>query len=189
MICTAEAVQPLLRRYLGRRRRAHSRRVAELVVDLCGLHGLDQRKGTLAGLAHDLAREMPPERVRELALRDGAGESRLEARYPVLLHGRAAATILGDTCGIRDPEIRRAVACHVTGCQGMGRLAKIVFAADFLEPGRRFISERERSEILQMAIDDMTIRVLEKTFGYLRRDGLEIAPSALRLFEELGGSW
>jgi nicotinate-nucleotide adenylyltransferase len=127
--------------------------------------------------------------VRELALRDGGGESILEAQYPVLLHGRAAAAILRDACGLEDPEIREAVACHVTGCQGMGLLAKIVFAADFLEPGRRFLPEEERNNILRMDIDGMTVRVLEKIFGYLGLEGLPIAPPALRLFEELGGSW
>ena len=164
---------------------AHSRRVADLAADLCISYGLEGEKGRLAGLAHDLARDLPAERVRELALRDGQVESVLEGRYPVLLHGRAAAVYLREDPGIVDPEILEAVACHVTGCPGMGLLAKIVFVADFLEPGRGFIPEEDRKAMLRMGIDEMTVRVLEEIFSFLRTKQRPIAPPALELYHEL----
>ena len=185
MICTTERLQQLLKQYLGRERLAHSRRVADLAADLCISYGLEGEKGRLAGLAHDLARDLPAERVRELALRDGQVESVLEGRYPVLLHGRAAAVYLREDPGIVDPEILEAVACHVTGCPGMGLLAKIVFVADFLEPGRGFIPEEDRKAMLRMGIDEMTVRVLEEIFSFLRTKQRPIAPPALELYHEL----
>jgi HD superfamily phosphohydrolase YqeK len=103
----------------------------------------------------------------------------------MLLHGRAAAVALRQNLGIRDPEILEAVACHVTGCPGMGLLAKIVFAADFLEPGRGFLPEEERRSILGMNIDGMTERVLEEIFDHLRSRQRPIARPALELAEEL----
>jgi predicted HD superfamily hydrolase involved in NAD metabolism len=187
MICTAEALERLLKRDLGQERLAHSRRVADLAADLCLTYGLEGEKGRLSGLAHDWARDLPAGRVRELALRDGRGESVLEAQYPVLLHGRAAAVGLREKLGIEDPEILEAVACHVTGCPGMGLLAKIVFVADFLEPGRGFLPEEVRKGMLRMDIDEMTLRVLEEIFGYLHGKHRAIAQPALELFEELRG--
>ncbi len=185
MICTAEKLDRLLKRSLGPERLAHSRRVADLAAELCLAYGLDPEKGRVAGLAHDWARDLPAERVRELALQDGRGESALEARYPLLLHGRAAAAALRGDPGIEDPEILEAVTCHVTGCPGMGLLAKIVFVADFLEPGRGFLVEEDRKEILRMDINAMAVRVLEGIFSYLRARQRPIAPQALQLFEEL----
>jgi predicted HD superfamily hydrolase involved in NAD metabolism len=185
MICTFEGIESLLSRYLSAERRAHSRRVGELTAELCARHGLDTGKGRSAGLAHDLAREMPEQQLRLLAVRDGGGVSFLEDRYPVLLHGRAAAAILRETLGIEDPEILEAVACHVTGRPAMGLLARIVFAADFLEPGRGFLSEELRTRILGMDIDRMLIPVLEEIFRHLRLKGRPIAAPALDLFEEL----
>jgi len=189
MICTVEAVRQLLKNTLGQERLAHSLRVADLASELCLARGLEAEKGRLAGLAHDWARELPPEQVRKLALRDGQGESILEARYPVLLHGRAAAVGLREKLGIEDPEILEAVACHVTGCPGMGLLGKIVFVADFLEPGRGFVSEEIRKAMLRMDIDEMTVRVLEEIFSYLRSKQRPIAQPALQLAEELRRSW
>jgi len=189
MICTTEALEQLLRKNLGRQRLAHSRRVAELAAEMCLALGLERGRGELAGLAHDWARELPPQRVRELALRDGRGESNLEANYPVLLHGRAAAVALKQHLGVEDEEVLEAVACHVTGSPGMGLLAKIVFVADFLEPGRGFVTEEVRRSMLRMNIDEMTVRVLEEIFSYLRSEQRPIAAPALELAEELRSSW
>ena len=188
MVSTLEQLERLLEKHLSQERLAHSRRVADLAGELCVEYGLERGKGELAGLAHDWARELLPEQLRELGLRDGLGESPLEARYPVLLHGRAAAHGLREILGIDDPEILEAVACHVTGCPGMGLLAKIVFVADFLEPGRGFVSEEVRREILGVDINTMTLRVLEEIFTYLRLKQRQIARPALELSEELHGS-
>ena len=188
MICITEELDRLLKRHLSRERLAHSRRVADLAGELCVTHGLDREKGELAGAAHDWARELPPGCVRELALRDGGGESDLEARYPVLLHGRAAAVGLREKLGVEDADILEAVACHVTGCPGMGLLAKIVFVADFLEPGRGFMNNWIREEMLRLDIDGMTVRVLEEIFYYLHCQNRPIARQALELAEELHGS-
>ena len=189
MICTARGLEQLLGNSLGPERLAHSRRVAELAAELCLAYGLEEEKGRLAGLAHDWARDWPSERVRELALRDGRGESLQEAQYPVLLHGRAAAVALREMLGMEDAEILEAVACHVTGCPGMGLLAKIVFVADFLEPGRGFLPEELRREMLRMDINRMTVRVLEEIFSYLHAKGRPIARPARELIEELRRSW
>lgn len=185
MVCTFECVESLLSRHLSAERQAHSRRVGRLSAELCVRRALDDGKGRLAGLAHDLAREMPQRQLRRLAVRDGGGVSLLEDRYPVLLHGRAAAVVLRETLEMEDPEILEAVACHVTGAPGMGLLARIVFAADFLEPGRGFLSEQQRRQMLGMDIDRMLILVLEEIFRHLRSEGRPIARPALDLFEEL----
>ena len=188
MVSTREQIDGLLEKHLSGARLAHSRRVGELAGELCVEHGLEREKGELAGLAHDWTRELPPGRLRELGLRDGRGESPLESRYPVLLHGRAAAVGLRDILGIEDPAILEAVACHVTGCPGMGLLARSVFVADFLEPGRGFVPEKVRREILRKDINRMTLWVLEEIFEYLRLRQRPIAPPALELLEELQGS-
>ena len=188
MVSTPEQLDRLLAEHLSQERLGHSRRVADLAGELCVEYGLERQTGELAGLAHDWAREMPEERLRELGLRDGAGESPLETAYPVLLHGRAAAEGLREILGIEDRDILEAVACHVTGCPGMGLLAKIVFVADFLEPGREFVPEDVRRELLSMDIDRMTLRVLEEIFAYQRSKHRPIARPALELSEEWQGS-
>ncbi len=169
-------------RGLSRQRWEHSLGVAEVAEGLCGRFGVPSWKGVFVGLTHDLAREMEEGELLRLA----AGEplTDLERRHPVLLHGRAAAALLR-RAGVEDPEILEAVADHVVGRPGMGVLARILFVSDLLEPGRSFLEDGFRSAVLGLDLDGMVLRVLEKVFDHLRREGWPIAEPALRMYEEL----
>ncbi len=178
----------LLRVHLSRRRARHCRRAAVLASRLARRFGVDPGQAYLAGLAHDLARELPETELLRLAAADGAALEEWERQRPVLLHGRAAAVLLGEVAGAGfGAALRQAVADHVTGRPGMSALARVVYVADFLEPGRGFLSPAERRRALRLDLDGQTAWVTERVFEYLRREGLAIAPPALALLEELKG--
>jgi nicotinate-nucleotide adenylyltransferase len=174
-------VRRLLRRNLQRRRAGHCRRTAKLASRLARRFGADPGLARLAGLAHDLARELPDAELLRLAAADGAPLRPWESERPVLLHGRAAAVLLGPDC---PREVREAVADHVTGRPGMSVLARLVYVADFLEPGRGFLAAAERRRALALPLRAMTAWVGERVFAYLRGEGLPVAPPALALSEE-----
>jgi predicted HD superfamily hydrolase involved in NAD metabolism len=185
MAFTPESAVALLQARLSPARRFHSLGAAGFAALLCVRHGLDPEKGHLAGLVHDLARELPAAEL--LGLAGGGGFLPWERAAPVLLHGRAAAVLLRDRYGLSDAEVLTAVADHVTGRPRMPRLSKVLFCADFLEPGRDFADDALRALALELSLEAATALVLEKVFAFLRRRGMWIAPPALDLYEELGG--
>jgi len=70
----------------------------------------------------------------------------------------------------------------------MSALARLVYTADFLEPGRGFLEPAERRRALRLGLDELTAWVADRVFEHLRREGLAIAPPALALSEELKGN-
>jgi predicted HD superfamily hydrolase involved in NAD metabolism len=180
----ARACARLLREHLSRDRAGHCRRTAALASRLARRFGVDPYQAYLAGLAHDLARELPEAELLRLAAADGAPLQGWERQRPVLLHGRAAAVLLGTAVGA---AVREAVADHVTGRAGMSVLARVIYVADFLEPGRGFLERAERRRALRFELDRQTAWVTERVFEHLRGQGLAIAPAALGLSEELKG--
>jgi predicted HD superfamily hydrolase involved in NAD metabolism len=180
----ARACAHLLREHLSRGRARPCRRTAALASRLARRFGVDPCQAWLAGLAHDLARELPEAELLRLAALDGAPLRDWERQRPVLLHGRAAAVLLGAAAGA---AVREAVADHVTGRPGMSVLARVVYVADFLEPGRGFLKRAERRRVLRLGLNRQTAWVTARVFEYLRREGLAIAPAALGLSEELKG--
>ena len=170
---------------LSRPRLNHSREVARLASELCDRFHAEEEKGYIAGMAHDLARELDLPEIVFLAEGDGAPVSDLERNSPILLHGRAAAAILTKHTGYSDAETLQAIRDHVTGRAGMGPISKIVFAADFLEPTRDFVSPEFRRRTLGLALDEMVLAVLERKLHYVRAAGSAVAPEALALYEEL----
>ena len=133
-----EKITDYLKENQKKERTAHSRNVAVFASELAEKFGVDKDKAYLAGFSHDLARDLPEASVRSLAGRDGLPPGDLENKYPVLLHGRAGAVILSEKFGVTDPDILNAVRWHTSARPGLSDLEKVIYIADFLEPGRYY---------------------------------------------------
>ena len=131
------AIQNYIETNLTEKRYRHSIGVANEAVKLAEKYGADTKKAYFAGIAHDLAKEIPEE---ELRIRlNGYKKQELLAKYPYpLLHGPAAAVILKEEFSVFDEEVLDAVFYHTTGKEDMNLLTKIIYLADFIEPGRKF---------------------------------------------------
>ncbi len=184
----AAAVDFLARQSLSGGRYQHSRRVASLAAELCARHGLDPEGGYLAGLGHDVSRELPGQEILGLAGQDGEEISPLEKLYPVLVHGRASAVLLSTSAGISFTDVLQAVRDHVCGRPAMGALSRILFAADFLEEGRDFHQEGARRRMLALPLDATVLAVVERKIHYVRAAGEPVQPASLALYEELRGN-
>lgn len=179
---------------LSEKRASHSRGVADFAARLCELHGLDPERGRVAGLAHDLCKEMPLEEQRRLC-GEWLSDPGIAAGWPSMdegagfrdqvLHGPAAARLLARDYGFSDADISEAVAWHTVGKADMGPLALVVYCADKIEPGRKHVDEAFRARCLSMKPEAMLLSVVEDTIGYLGRKGWEIAPGTLILYNAL----
>jgi len=171
---------------LSRLRLSHSREVARLCCELCDRFHVDEEKGYIAGICHDLGRELDQNEIMLLCENDGlAAIQPMERQNPLLLHGRAGAAILMKDTGYSDPETLDAIRDHITGRAGMGNLSKIVFVADYLEPTREFVSPEFRRRTLALSLDEMVLAVLERKLHHVRAQSRALAPAAQALHEEL----
>ena len=103
-----EKIRAYAQENLSRDRYEHSVRVAMTAAQMCELYGIDAKLGELAGIVHDICKEIPEDSMIELAKKDGQPFADFEIRKPSLLHGRAAAMILrisssmlGKSSGVR----------------------------------------------------------------------------------------
>ena len=63
--------------------------------------------------------------------------SDVEMKNPSLLHAKLGAFLAARNYHVEDREILNAITCHTTGTPHMTRLDKILYIADYIEPGRR----------------------------------------------------
>src|SRR5262249_5267206 len=63
---------------------------------------------------------------------------------PVLLHGPAAA-VVAERNGEIDQGVLAAVKYHTVGFAGWDEVGRMLYLADYLEPGRRTHSDRQRA--------------------------------------------
>ncbi len=170
---------------LSRQRLEHSFSTSLICVELCSRFGVDEGKGRITGIAHDISRETPVDDKLISMIDDNYAISEDEKLNPVLLHGRIGAGILKDKFNLRDKDILQAVRWHTTGHPDMGRLGQILFIADYIEPGRKHINSAVRASIMKMDLNEMTLKVLNDQTAYLRNKGYRITKSSMMLFEKL----
>jgi predicted HD superfamily hydrolase involved in NAD metabolism len=177
------AVLAALGKRLTPARIRHSAAVSRLAAELCLRHGLDGERGRLAGIGHDIARELSADETFAALERFRLRPPAWQREHPVTLHGLVGREILKREFDIRDGEILAAVAEHVLGRPGMGKLSQILYAADFLEPERGFLSEPERTALLRLSLPAMVARVTEKIFAYLEAWNKPIAPVSKKMYD------
>lgn len=165
----------------------HSVRVAETCVMLCRRYGLDESLGYFVGIAHDICKSMDGDVLLKIASRDGCEIGALETERPSLLHGRAAAVKLREDWGVSDESVLEAVANHTFGKAGMCDLAKVLYVADKIEPGRENVTEEYMRRLFKMDLDGMMRTVIKESMDYLKGKGKGVSPQTKALYKSLKG--
>jgi predicted HD superfamily hydrolase involved in NAD metabolism len=139
--------------------------------------GEDLNKAACAGLLHDCAKYLSPEQLLAFCHENGLHVTEAEQANPGLLHGLVGACFARTRYGIEDEEILGAITWHTTGRPEMTLLEKIVFTADYIEPGR---DQAPQLDVLrQLAFTDLdqaVLMILKQTLDYLRDEGEVIDP-------------
>lgn len=165
----------------------HSVRVAETCAKLCRRFGLDEGLGYFVGIAHDICKSMDGDILVKIASRDGREIDALERERPSLLHGRAAAVKLREDWGVSDEAVLEAVANHTFGKVGMCDLAKVLYVADKIEPGRENVTEEYTKRLFKMDLDEMMRAVIKESMDYLKGRGKSVSPQTKALYKSLKG--
>lgn len=128
----------LLTERLSDHRLKHSLGVAKEAEALAGIYGISAEKARIAGLLHDMTKEVPKEE-----------HFRLFAKYSIpldenlrnnknLWHAASASADATETFGITDPEILSAIRYHTTGKADMTLLEMILYMADLTDETRDY---------------------------------------------------
>ncbi|MBA2666238.1 MAG: bis(5'-nucleosyl)-tetraphosphatase (symmetrical) YqeK [Trueperaceae bacterium] len=159
----------------------HIQRVAELAESIARANRFDERElraTCLAAVLHDVARDLPSDRMFTLAPPD----CDLERTNPLSLHGRAGRSI-ARAWGVTDERVLDAIEGHVFGVRYGDRVGMAVYVADISEPGRGV-----NADIREQAMHDLTRayrRAVEAKVRYLRRCGKDVHPRTLKVHDEI----
>ena len=165
-----EKIRRAMEKELSAGRYIHTLGVAYTASCLAMAHGIDDLESTMtSGLLHDCAK----------AMRSGVGAicekahlnvTAVERSNPTaLLHAKAGAYLAEHKYGVRDEDILNAIRYHTTGRPNMSRLEKIIYIADYIEPGRKQIADLDLIRRLAYQDLDCTMeKILANTLAYLR---------------------
>jgi predicted HD superfamily hydrolase involved in NAD metabolism len=136
-----------LKENLMEKRYIHTLGVAETAKKLAKLNGVSEEKAEIAGLAHDVAKNLSIEKMKNIIEQNGIILSKIEENNPSLWHSIIAHIEAKDKLKIEDEEILDAIRWHTTGKENMSTLTKIIYIADMIEPGRKFEGVEELRKV------------------------------------------
>ncbi len=174
-----ERIMDRLARELPRGRLEHVVGVAGTAAELAERFGADPEKARIAGLLHDLVRQWPPERLLAACLERGLAVSDFDREHPLVrLHGLLAAHLAEEWFGIQDLDVQAAIASHTLGRPHMSLLERILYVADYCEPGRGLQAEDVRVAA-RVDLDAALRLAMDRTIAYLLERGRAIHPQAV----------
>ena len=155
----------------------HTLGVEYTAAALAMRYGSDIDSARAAGLLHDCAKCLSDEKRLSICRKNHIPVTEVERKNPFLLHAKAGAYLAREKYGIKDPDILNAIRSHTTGRKNMSLLEKIIFVADYIEPGRKHAPNL--TDIRKLAFLDINralVEILKDTLRYLEASGGDIDP-------------
>ncbi len=161
----------------------HCLRVEQTAIQLAKLNHEDVEKAAVAGLIHDYAKERSAEEFKRVIIAKKM-DSDLLNWGNFIWHGEVGAEIIQDELKITDEEILNAVRRHTIGAVQMTTLDKIVYVADYVEPGRDFPGANYAREVAFADLDDGVRYETQHTLQYLLENNQKIYPAAILTYNQ-----
>lgn len=177
-------IRKAMEKTLDAKRFEHTLGVAYTAGALAMRYDADILKAQTAGMLHDCAKCMSNEKRLSLCEKHNISINSIERNNPFLLHAKVGSLIAMQKFNIHDTDTINAILNHTTGRPGMSLLEKVVYVADYIEPGRK--QAPNLSEIRKLAfidLDKAMFKILEDTLVYLNTIDGDIDPMTQKTYD------
>lgn len=150
-----------IKEHLSKKRAQHSVNVAETALKLAGMYSADREKAYVAGLLHDVCKEMPAEKQLEYVMRSPLDVSEYEKKTPALFHAVAGSVFIREEFGITDPEIVKAIRYHTVACGNMDKLSQVIYIADLISEDRDYKDVKRMRKVAEQSLEKAMLEALK----------------------------
>jgi predicted HD superfamily hydrolase involved in NAD metabolism len=162
----------------------HTLRVTETAEELAIRFDGSVEKVKLAAVLHDYAKERPIEELKQWVTKTDLPNDLLDYSSE-LLHGPVGSILVREELDIDDTEILHAIRFHTTGKAKMNKIEKIIFVADYIEPGRHFKGLDEVRKAAKQDLDYACWLVSRNTIQYLLTKEAKLYPDSIYAYNDL----
>lgn len=168
------------------KRFTHSLGVAAMALHLAKTYGADPEKALVAGLCHDITKQIPLEE-QEKILRDAQYPGDKEFwEQPQLWHAVSGSYVLRGLIGEYpelDEEICTACCLHTVGKPAMSKLEAVVYLADMMEPSRVWNGVEKLRAAADISLEGGVALSYKMTLEHLGKNGVPVHSDAFVAFD------
>lgn len=173
-----ERIKNDLKENLTEYRYIHSLGVMEMAEELATIYNVDVESTRLAGLLHDIAKEMTEEESLKYVAENSIAIDDIEKINVSILHGKIGADIAKKKYGVNE-QIQKAIQYHTETNPNMDMLAKIIYVSDKIEKNRKsekFDLEYERN-LAKEDIDAAVLFIIDASIKKVIKKGKLLHPT------------
>lgn len=162
----------------------HAEGTAQVARMLADKLGLDLDKAEIAGLLHDCGKYMTIGEQIAFARTHGISLSEADLRSTGVIHSRIGAFIAQAEYDITDPEIIEAIYNHTAGAAGLGDLARVIYAADILDPNRNLEGTKKMTRKALADFETTLLKLIRQNIKYVIRLRLPLHPLCVDFYND-----
>ncbi|MGG1677488.1 bis(5'-nucleosyl)-tetraphosphatase (symmetrical) YqeK [Neobacillus sp. NRS-1170] len=179
-----ERALQLVKIQLTEHRYQHTLGVMKTAITLANQYGADEKKAELAAIFHDYAKFRPKDEMKEIIATKSFPQDLLEYNAE-LWHAPVGTYLVEKEAGISDRDVLDAIRYHTSGRPGMTLLEKIIYLADYIEPGRHFPGVDEVREMAKESLDKALIKAVQNTIVFLMKKNQRVYPDTFHTYNDL----
>lgn len=180
---TAEIIERV-KAEMPERRWRHTEGVMSTAIKLAERYGADSHLAELAAILHDVAKFWSTERLASV-IRDNGLQAGVLDYNKELWHAPVGAWAAQEMFGVSSEDVLNAIRFHTAGRIGMSKLEKIVWLADYIEPGRNFPGVDQVRKLSEDCLEEAVLAGMDSTIGFLIEKGQIIYPPTIEARNDL----
>lgn len=180
-----EEYDSLIQKKLKPSRYQHSINVMNRAVELATRFGADPVKARLAGLLHDVMKNVPSKEMLQFIEDSDIILLYADLCAPQLWHAIAGAAYMKRELKIDDEDVLNSVRYHTTGRAGMSILEKIIYLADLTSAERDYPDVKKTRKIVDESLDKGMLYSMKYLITDLVMQGKVLHPDTLACYDEL----
>ncbi|SDZ24419.1 bis(5'-nucleosyl)-tetraphosphatase (symmetrical) YqeK [Thermoactinomyces sp. DSM 45892] len=162
----------------------HTLRVVDTAVELAKRFGADPSKARIASILHDYCKFWSREQLTQWIKRYQLPLDLLQY-HKEIWHAPVGAEVAREVFGIVDEDILQAIRSHTVGRPDMSILDKVVYLADYIEPGRKFPGVDGVRRLAEIDLDVAVLQAMDNTILFLQSQKQPVYPLAIAARDEL----
>lgn len=156
-----------LKKDIGYKRYIHSIGVMETAMKLAKYYKVNEEQAKIAGLLHDCGKYENTDQILKDAYKFCIILDDVMEYSKGLVHGPLGGYLAKIHYGVDDNEILEAISFHTTGRKNMTLLDKIIYLADYIEPGRNFNGVDEVRTLAYKNLNKALIKSMDNTIKHV----------------------
>ncbi len=182
---TVDDYKKVIRPLMGDKRYNHSVNVSLEAVRLANKYGADPDKAAVAGILHDITKEIDFEKQLQIISSGDIILTDVEKKTNKLWHAISGSVYIQKELGINDADIINAIRYHTTARANMSLLEKVIFLADFTSAERDYPDVDVIREKAEISLEEGMLYGIEFTLTkLLQREGL-LSEDAIAAYNEI----